>query len=87
MKVAKKSPRKAVAAAGRATLTLSLEAYRKIDALRGDSPRSVWVQELIDREEARRERARFAVTVGEQYTDAVCRQTLAVNDEFPVHEA
>lgn len=86
MKVVKKSPEKRAAVARRATLTLSVETYRKIDALRGDAARSAWVQELIEREEERRERERLASTLREQYTDAVCRQTLAINDEFPIHE-
>jgi hypothetical protein len=87
MKVAKKSPRKRlVSALGRATLTLSAETYRKIDALREGMPRSVWVQQLIDLEEARLERQRFVETLREQYTEAVCRETLAINEEFPIHE-
>ncbi len=86
MKVAKKSPRKLAATLRRATLTLSMETYRKIDTLRGDEPRSAWVQALVEREEARRERERFAAALREQYTTEVCRQTLAINDEYPIHE-
>ena len=86
MKVAKKSPGKPSVALRRATLTLSMEIYRKIDALRGDTPRSVWVQTLIEREEARRERERFAIVLREQYTEDVCRQTLAIDEEYPIHE-
>jgi predicted DNA-binding antitoxin AbrB/MazE fold protein len=33
------------------------------------------------------DRERLAATLREQYTDAVCRETLALNDETPVHEA
>jgi len=87
MKVAKKSPRKRLGSArSRATLTLSMETYRKIDALRGDESRSAWVQRLIDREEARRERAQFAQQLRSEYTPRVCRETLAINEEFPIHE-
>src|SRR5260221_14458443 len=87
MKVARKLTKKVALAPIRATLTLTRETYRKIDALRGGEPRSVWVQRLIEREERRRERQRFAATLRERYTDAVCRETLAVHDEFPIDEA
>lgn len=88
MKVAKKSPGKRLTSSTRqrATLTLSIEAYRKIDALRGDEPRATWVQRLIECEEARRERAHFAQLLRDEYTPRVCRETLAINDEFPIHE-
>lgn len=87
MKVAKKSLHKRLATApARATLTLSVETYRKIDALRAGESRSAWVQQIIDREEARLERQRLVETLREQYTPAVCRQTLVINEEFPVHE-
>jgi predicted DNA-binding antitoxin AbrB/MazE fold protein len=35
----------------------------------------------------RADRERLAATLRGQYTDAVCRETLALNDEMPVHEA
>lgn len=83
MKVAYKSPAKRRAPATRATLTLSMEVYRKIDRLRGAEARSVWVQGLVERE---RERAALAETLLAQYSADVCRETLLVNDEFPVDE-
>jgi predicted CopG family antitoxin len=86
MKVARKSPKKRPEANLRATLTLSLDVYRKIDQLRGAEARSVWVQKLVEREERQRERDRFAEALREQYTKEVCHETLSVNDEFPVHE-
>jgi len=87
VKVAAKSSRKkAPAASARATLTLTSETYAKIDRLRGAESRSAWVKDLIDREEARRERLGLAELLSAQYTAAVCRETLAVNAEFPVHE-
>jgi predicted CopG family antitoxin len=86
MKVAKKSPKKRPEPNLRATLTLSLDVYRKIDQLRGGEARSVWVQKLVEREERQRERDRFAEALREQYTKEVCHETLSVNDEFPVHE-
>ncbi len=67
-------------------MTLSMEAYRKIDALRGNEPRATWVQRLIEREDARRERAQLAQQLREEYTPRVCRETLAINDAFPIHE-
>ena len=63
-----------------------METYRKIDALRGDAPRAAWVQELIGAEEARRERQRFIDAVNASYTPEVCRETLRINDEYPIHE-
>ena len=86
MKVAQKSLRKPVRPARCATLTLSLDTYRKIDAMRGEETRAAWVQKLIDREEAKRERAWLAATLREQYTPAVCRETLAVNETYPIRE-
>lgn len=86
MKVAQKSPKKRRVPAGRATLTLNGETYCKIDELRGAEPRSTWVQGLIEREAFKRERAQLAEKLIEQYTPAVCRETLSVNEEFPVHE-
>jgi predicted RNA-binding protein YlxR (DUF448 family) len=87
MKVAKKSPRRApVGSPNRATLTLSKDTYRKIDLLRGDRPRSAWVHSLVEREEERMQRKRFAQALRDQYTPAVVRETLALNDAFPIHE-
>jgi hypothetical protein len=87
MKVAKKSPKKRlVRSRQRATLTLSMETYQKIDTLRGDAPRATWVQGLVEAEEARRERQRFIEAVNASYTPEVCRETLRINDEYPIHE-
>lgn len=88
MKVAKKSPRSGRTASprGRATLTLPGETYSKIDELRGDQSRSAWLQRLVEREEQRRERERFAQTLREQYTAEVRRETLALHKQFPIHE-
>jgi predicted RNA-binding protein YlxR (DUF448 family) len=87
MKVAKKSPRRVLAASPRrATLTLTAEIYGKIDQLRGGQSRSAWVQRLVENEEQRRERERLAQKLNEEYTAAVARETLALNQEFPIHE-
>ena len=88
MKVAKKSPPKRLTATHRrATLTLNAATYERIEALRGSESRSAWVQRLVEKEEARLERERFLEKLRQQYTPEVCRQTLAINDEYPVHES
>ncbi len=86
MKVARKSPQKRPDASQRATLTLSAEVYRKIDQLRDGQPRSVWIQRLVEREEEKRARDKFAEDLRTQYTGEVCRETLAINQEYPIHE-
>ncbi|CAN5127781.1 hypothetical protein BH20VER2_BH20VER2_18990 [soil metagenome] len=87
MKVASKSPRKSPPSpAGRATVTLSAETYRKVDELRGEHSRSAWIQRLVDREEERRARDELAEVLREQYTPAVAAETLVVNEEFPIHD-
>lgn len=86
MKIAKKSPAKTPPSPDRATVTLSGDAYRKMDQLRGKLARSAWLDRLIEREAQHQERERLAQTLREEYTPAVTRETLAVNQEFPVHE-
>ena len=86
MKVAKKSPQKRPTARRRATLTLDIETYRRIDALRGESSRAGWVQALIREEEDRQERQQFVDAVNASFTPEVCRKTLLLNDELPIHE-
>lgn len=87
MKVAKKSPPKVLRASPRrATLTLTAEIYGKIDQLRGGQSRSAWVQRLVENEEQRRERDHLAQKLNEEYTATVARETLALNQEFPIHE-
>jgi predicted CopG family antitoxin len=70
----------------RATLTVTAEIYGKIDQLRGEQSRSAWLQRLVENEEQRRERARLAQQLNEEYTAAVARETLALNREFPIHD-
>jgi predicted CopG family antitoxin len=87
VKVAKKSPPPARGpSSGRATVTLSRDTYEKIDELRGTQARSAWLRQLIEREEKRRQHDRFASLLRKQYTPAVVKETLAVNEEFPIHE-
>jgi predicted RNA-binding protein YlxR (DUF448 family) len=87
MKVANKSLCRAPSTSPRrATLTLTAETYGKIDQLRGTQSRSAWIQRLVENEEQRRERERFAQKLKEEYTTAVVRETLALNREFPIHD-
>ncbi|MEQ1858591.1 MAG: hypothetical protein ABMA13_01495 [Chthoniobacteraceae bacterium] len=83
MKVAKKSPRSRLP--GRNTLTLPADTYRAIDELRGELPRSSYIQSLIEREQRRRDRAEFLERVNAEYTPEVCAETLRVNAQYPIH--
>lgn len=88
MKVAKKSPHRVRRqSTARVTVTLPRETYAKIDELRGDEPRSTWLCQLVEREEERRDHEEFAALLRKQYTAAVVRETLKVNEEFPIHDA
>jgi hypothetical protein len=80
MKVAKKSPMR------RRTLTLPLAAFPLLDRLRGQTSRSAYLEELLEREHDRVEQERFHVKVNAAYTAEVCKETLRVNEEFPIHE-
>ncbi|MBA3832418.1 MAG: hypothetical protein H0X34_11110 [Chthoniobacterales bacterium] len=83
MKVAKKSSKQSrQVSSPRATLALARETYKKIDQLRGEHSRSAWIQCLIEREEERCARERFAQKLRKQYPADVCRETLALNKEF-----
>ncbi len=80
MKVAEKSPIK------RRTLTLPFTAFTLLDRLRGEAPRSAYLEGLLEREYGRIEQERFHAKVNAAYTLEVCEETLRVNEEFPVHE-
>ena len=80
MKVAKKSPVR------RRTLTLPLAAFPILDRLRGETSRSAYVGGLLEREHDRVEQERFYAEVNAAYTAEVCKETLQVNEEFPIHE-
>jgi hypothetical protein len=80
MKVARKSPAK------RRTLTLPFGAFSLLDRLRGEAPRSAYLEGLLEREYGRIEQERFHAEVNAAYTREVCEETLLVNEEFPVHE-
>ncbi len=79
-KVARKTP------AARQTLTLSADAYRQIEALRGSEARSAFVERLLEKERRRREREEFIESVNAACTPEFCRETLKINAEFPIHD-
>ena len=77
MKIASKSPQ------SRQTLTLSKSAFDILDVLRGELPKSVFVQELLVKEKLRREREIFYRDAVAAYTPKVCRETLELNEATP----
>ena len=77
MKVAKKSPE------SRQTITLTRSAFEILDVLRGETPKSVFVQELIEREKRRREREAFYRKAVAAYTPEVQAETLKLNEATP----
>jgi hypothetical protein len=78
VKVAKKSP------VNRWTITVNRNAVELLDALRGDTPKSVYVEGLIQKENSRREREAFYRRVTAAYTPEVCAETLELNRAIPV---
>lgn len=70
----------------RRTLTLPLAAFSILDRLRGEAPRSAYLEGLLERESRRLELEQFYSEVNAAYTVQVCEETLRVNEEFPVHE-
>ncbi len=78
MKVAKQSP------ASRRTLTLTRRAFGVLDSLRGEMPKSVFVEELLAKEKKRREREAFYRTTVTAYTPEVREETLKLNVETPI---
>jgi hypothetical protein len=78
MQVAKKSP------ALRQTLTLTRSAFGILDSLRGEMPKSVFVEELLAKEKKRREREAFHRTAVASYTPDVRLETLKLNEETPI---
>jgi hypothetical protein len=55
-----------------------------LDSLRGDVPKSVFVEELLAKEKARRERGVFYRTAVTAYTPQVREETLKLNEETPI---
>jgi len=78
MKVAQKSP------ASRQTLTLTRSAFGMLDSMRGETPKSVFVEELLAKEKRRREREAFYRTAVASYTPDVRLETLKLNEETPI---
>ena len=78
MKVALQSP------APRQTLTLTRSAFGILDSLRGEVPKSVFVEGLLTKEKKRREREAFYRTAVASYTPKVREETLRLNEEIPI---
>ena len=78
MKVAQKSP------ALRQTLTLTRSAFGMLDSMRGELPKSVFVEELLTKEKKRREREAFYRTAVTAYTPKVREETLKLNEQIPI---
>lgn len=78
MKVARKSP------SSRQTLTLTRRAFGVLDSLRGECPKSVFIEELLAKEQSRREREVFYQTAVTAYTPKVREETLKLNEETPI---
>ena len=78
MKVAQKSPN------SRQTLTLTRSAFGILDSLRGEMPKSVFVEELLAKEKKRHEREAFYRTAVTAYTPKVREETLKLNEEIPI---
>jgi hypothetical protein len=78
MKVASKSPPR------RQTLTLTRKAFGMLDSLRGERPKSVFVEELLAKEKSCREREAFYRTAVTAYTPKVREETLRLNEETPI---
>jgi predicted CopG family antitoxin len=78
MRVAAKSPQ------SRQTITLTRSAFGMLDSLRGEMPKSVFVEELLAKEKKRRERAAFYRIAVTAYTPEVREETLKLNEETPI---
>lgn len=73
------------------TLRLPASVLKWIERVRGDTARSDYIVQLLEErmEQNRREagqRDRWLAEGRKQYTQEVCRQTLRINEEFPIHE-
>jgi hypothetical protein len=69
---------------GPEALTLTRKALGILDGLRGEVPRSVFVEELLSTEKNRREREAFYRTAVASYTPKVREETLKLNEEIPI---
>lgn len=75
------------------TLTLRLPAsiLQWIESVRGERERSDYVVQLLEERMKQNrceadERNRWLMQGREEYPAEVCRQTLQINDEFPIHQ-
>jgi hypothetical protein len=55
-----------------------------LDSMRGEMPKSVFVEELLAKEKRRREREVFYRTAVASYTPDVRLETLRLNEEIPI---
>ena len=55
-----------------------------MDSLRGEVPKSVFVEGLLTKEKKRREREAFYRTAVASYTPEVSLETLKLNEETPI---
>jgi len=55
-----------------------------LEGLRGEMPKSVFVEELLTKEKNRREREAFYRTAVASYTPDVRSETLKLNEETPI---
>jgi hypothetical protein len=55
-----------------------------LDSMRGDKPKSVFVEELLAKEKKRREREAFYRTAVASYTPDVRLETIKLNGETPI---
>lgn len=70
MKVAKKSPTR------RHTLTLPASAMALLNEMRGTTPKSRYLQRLLESEAEQRQRKAFYARASAAYTPQVCKETL-----------
>ena len=73
------------------TLKLPASILQWIDSVRGEMDPSAYIVRLLEERRQRHqseaeERQRWLDQGRNQYTEEVCRQTLQINEEFPIHE-
>ena len=81
MQVAKKSLDK------RRTVTLPSAVIQLLDEMRGEIPKSRYVEQLLKEAHTANQNAAFYAEAVEAYTPLVCEETLALNHDFPIHDA
>ncbi|MEP2776819.1 MAG: hypothetical protein ABJQ29_11535 [Luteolibacter sp.] len=81
MKVAKKSSENL-----RRTITLNESSVRLVEKLRGKKTKSAFIAELLDDEARRRQQKEFYTAAIAAYTPEVAKETLRLNEEYPISE-